>query len=87
MATNRISRGEPGTVELVTGFGELVIATGDGHVVASEWETRPDTLPGPKRGDILPSVDFSDQLRRIIDRHVARYPNQPISPLITELSA
>jgi methionyl-tRNA formyltransferase len=68
----------PGTVVAVLANGGFVIAAGCGALFVSEHRVQPgtaDVKPGMK----LDSIDFREQLRQIVDRHLAKYPDLPLN--------
>lgn len=63
--------GVPGEVLDRLKSGELLVATGDGAYLVDDWEG--------EAPDVLESVDSFEQMRRIIDRHLSKYPNRPLA--------
>jgi methionyl-tRNA formyltransferase len=77
----------PGEIVQIFEHGELLVKAGEGMILVDEF----DWLPGPggaslKPGDVLASVDFTDQLRTIAERHIARYPDAPLADDILRLA-
>lgn len=75
----------PGTVTVRFQDGSLLIACGQGHILASDWDTVGDLAI--HRGMVLPSVSFPDQIGGIVARHREKYPDLPIAPSILALQA
>lgn len=71
----------PGSVVLKRPGGAFVVASGDGCLLVDDYD-----IDGSKdalvEGDVLASVSFHDQMRSIVERHVARYPSLPLSAAI-----
>jgi len=67
---------EPGMVGQILSSQELIVHTGDGWLLIDEW----DGPPGLKlrRGDVLPSSSWQDQMRTIVDRHRTKLPDCPL---------
>lgn len=78
----------PGEISAILTHGELIIRTGDGYLLVSDY-----TLQGggdgalPRHGEVLSSTPFPEQLRRVLDRHRAKYPTLKLSEELEELAA
>jgi UDP-4-amino-4-deoxy-L-arabinose formyltransferase/UDP-glucuronic acid dehydrogenase (UDP-4-keto-hexauronic acid decarboxylating) len=69
--------GRPGEVLAVGRDGALLVATGDGAYRAEEWSVEPRR--SIETGITLESVSFARQMERIIARHRAKHPDQPLA--------
>lgn len=74
----------PGTIGRVFHDGSFLVKTADGWILVDEheWVGSRQTI---NAGVVLPSCDFSRQMRQIIKRHETRYPGLPIHPEILRL--
>jgi methionyl-tRNA formyltransferase len=64
----------PGTILSVLDSGQLVIEVGDGNLLVDEYDYEAD--PRDLRvGAQLASIDFADQMRAVVARHKARFPD------------
>lgn len=69
---------EPGDVIDLFEYGEVLIRTGDGAYLVDEHEPGPGA-PRLAPGVRLESADWPAQMRRIAERHLARYPDAPLA--------
>lgn len=76
--------GQPGEVVARLGEHDFVVATGNGLFLVDDWEAMPEIAI--RVGDILSSVIFVEQMRRIVDRHYAIQPDAPLCPSVLELA-
>jgi UDP-4-amino-4-deoxy-L-arabinose formyltransferase/UDP-glucuronic acid dehydrogenase (UDP-4-keto-hexauronic acid decarboxylating) len=77
--------GIPGRILLLQADGGIVVETGDGLLLvdAFEWMGLSELADHIASGYVLPSANYLDQIVKIIERHKIRYPELPISPLIS----
>ena len=75
---------EPGTILSIVEDRILIIRGSDGIVVTQDFEIVSNQQEGPRPciGMVLQSVDFASQLREIVNRHQAEYPDQKIAPAL-----
>ncbi len=64
---------------LVLEAGELLVRTGDGAYLVDDWEARECPEGHVGEGTVLESVCAVSQMRRIIERHQAKYPELPLA--------
>jgi methionyl-tRNA formyltransferase len=72
----------PGTIVRRFQDGSLLIACAEGHLLVKDWDMQDGDAATIRTGDILPSVNFQDQMRRIVARHRAKHPQLLLSPAI-----
>lgn len=70
--------GEVGQVSAVFSGGDFLVNCADGRLLVREWGTNKEGWL-PVVGDVLESVLITDQISVIVNRHVAKHPDQPIS--------
>jgi len=75
---------EPGEIVKIFNKGELLIKTGDGFILASEYEAKDNAVL--TEGLILESLPFKENMERIIRRHRTKYPELRISDEILKLA-
>lgn len=73
--------GLPGEISNCFVSGDFLVNCLDGRLLVRSWSAS-DAVWRPKAGVQLKSVPFRDQLRVIVDRHRARFPDQTISPRV-----
>jgi methionyl-tRNA formyltransferase len=72
----------PGTI-LFRGHDEsLVVRAGCGLLFIDEYQCTGASTEALRPGTRLASVDFTRQMRTIVERHVARYPDQPLNQAV-----
>ncbi|MXP15155.1 hypothetical protein GRI44_10385 [Altererythrobacter confluentis] len=76
--------GVPGEIISVSRQGDLVVATGDGYAML-EKNDFDSAARGLQVGHIFSSRPFSETIDAIINRHVANFPDQPLSADIIKL--
>ncbi|MCD7909898.1 MAG: hypothetical protein LUH04_19895 [Clostridium sp.] len=75
-ALDRPAPSMPGQLAQIFTSGDILIGTGDGLLLVEDYSlSRPERL---SEGLILESVDFSEQVKKIIRRHQSKHPNQPL---------
>ena len=69
--------------EIVTIFNkkDILLRTKDGFLLITDYVVEADRID-LRKGNILDSVSFNDQMKAIIERHEKRYQNMPISAVI-----
>lgn len=70
----------PGTIGPCFTNGEFLVYCLDGRLLVRDWSATDGWAPRP--GEKFASVAWSEQLRRIIQRHEKKYPQFPIAPRI-----
>lgn len=73
-------RRAPGEILLKTTARRLIVATADTPLMIDEYEIDPSGEGGLIAGASLPSVDYATQMKAIVERHRARYPDLPLAP-------
>lgn len=68
-----------GTIVQRTAADALLVATGDGLLLVEDYELESPGTARLSAGRVLPSVDFAQQLRGILDRHLAVLPEFPLA--------
>lgn len=67
--------------------GDLLIRTGDGMLLVTDYSIEPTTVaPALSQGVVLQSCSFVQQMIRIIDRHRSKYPGLPLADPILRLA-
>lgn len=75
-----LSEREPGQVIKYYPDNSFIIRCGDGYLLVDDFSIESE-IPVKEvlKGKILPSCDFKTQMKTIVDRHYARYPNFPLA--------
>ena len=85
---SRDAAGRPGEVLAVMAEGELVIRTGDGKLLVSDYTLRrTGDEPRLSPGLVLPSMPYAEQIGRIVERHRAKYPSLKVVEELEQLAA
>jgi len=74
---------QPGAIVLSTPSGGLVIRCGEGYVLVENFELSQGNKEKLRVGQVCYSVDYRKQIQGIIERHMKRFPELAISPLLT----
>ena len=76
----------PGTILKKFDNGKFLIKTLDGALLVDNYSIFPkQTKISLKEGDMLPSTNFKSQIKRIIERHYSKYPQNKLHPEILNL--
>ncbi len=70
--------GEVGQVSAVFFSGSFLVNCADGRLLVRDWSASTEGWL-PAVGEVFESVLVTDQIAEIVNRHVAKYPKQPIS--------
>jgi UDP-4-amino-4-deoxy-L-arabinose formyltransferase/UDP-glucuronic acid dehydrogenase (UDP-4-keto-hexauronic acid decarboxylating) len=73
-------RGPGGLISACFESGEFLVHTVDGRLLVREWSAEGSWRPSP--GDNLEGRPWRDELAVIVERHQAKYPDQPITDRI-----
>lgn len=80
MTTDSPDGHEPGELVSIFADGSFLVRTGDGLLLIEDSVVVPDHgNPSLRKGAILPSASFSEQIRTIATRHRQRYPELEIA--------
>ena len=74
----------PGQI-LEVSNSELLVGTGNGVIKVTEYESEGTALSPDSIDGQFKSVDFTEQMNSIIERHKEKYPDLPLSPDILSL--
>ena len=78
---------EPGRVVERFESGELLVATGDGLLLVTDYTAEPaDASTRVRAGVRLASCDFRAQMRAIVERHRRKHPDLPLAEPILRLA-
>ncbi len=69
---------DPGTVQAVFLTGEVLVSCGDGRLLVCDW--------APIAGTSLSSKTFEETMAEIIENHLSRYDDQPLSHRLAQWS-
>lgn len=76
---------QPGRVVYRSISGSLVVETGAGLLLVDEHDLEHDRQ-AIEAGSLLEGVDFTEQMRAIIERHNNKYPGLPVASLAKQLA-
>jgi methionyl-tRNA formyltransferase len=74
---------EPGVVGPCFVADEFLVQCLDGRLLVRDWSSDSAWRPAP--GELLEGQPWNDQLAMVVDRHVAKFPDLPVSPRILQL--
>ena len=71
---------KPGTVFSIFRTGDLIVSTGDGFYLITDYESKHSV----KVGSVFESHPFKQQLEKIVKRHLDKFPEHPVTYAITK---